>query len=156
MSPWIILLLIVAGGAVVAASVVPLPSVVGYNVSVTVGFQEVSYIIQNYFSITSVQGQTNGAATLLDWGGWFAGLNTGPPALEAQFSATVCVGGTHCSTKTASQWFPTVPFINGASLSSSDTFNLAQVPGGTQQITVTLSQSGSQVASGSGSMCVGC
>ena len=51
--------------------------------------------------------------------------------------------------------FPSIPILNGQSLTSSTTVNVGYVPGGPQQISVTLQQNGQTVATGSGSMTVG-
>lgn len=133
-------------------SFVPIPQVAGWNVSVSVTSQEVSYLVQNYFSITSVSGSTTGPSTIIDWSAW---LSTAPFAAEATFTMTVCVDGSHCVSKSRSEWFPTVPFLNGNTFQAQDSFTIGNVPAGQQSISVSLTQNGEQVASGSGSMCVG-
>lgn len=146
-------------GAVVLAaltigtlSVVPLPGIAGCNVQVTVGATEFSFIVGTYFAINSVSATVTGPATLLDWGAW---LSVAPPALFATYSMTVTIAG-HASTQSSSQLFPSVPVVNGAQLTATDTFNLGQIPQGQQGIGVSLSQSGNVVATGSGSVNVGC
>lgn len=147
------LIAIVIGVGVAAAllaSIVPLPGY--YNVTVNVESYEVSAILVNVFGITSVQAHVAGQATLLDWGA--TGLGISGPALESQFVMTVCVGS-HCTSKTRTEWFPTVPFVNGAQITASDSFTVGYVPAGSYSVTVTLTQSGSNVASGSTSVVVG-
>ena len=147
--PWIVATIITVL-AFVAVIFLPLPGY--YNVSVTVGTQEISLLLVNDFSITGVSGQTTGQSTILDLGTL---LSLAPPALQATFTETVCVAG-HCASRDASSWFTTVPVINGGHLESTNTFAIGYVPATCDAtISVTLSQSGSTVATGSATMNVG-
>lgn len=147
-----ILIAILAGFVVVGAlSFIPLPNT--FNVDVKVTSSEVPLVVATLFSINSVSGSTLGSATIVDWGG--VGLGFAWGSLQSTFSMTVCVGNGHCSTKTASQWFPSLP--NGqSSVSATNDFIIGYVPGGQAPISVTLTDNGQTVATGSGSMCVGC
>ena len=146
---WVIWVVVAIGVGVAAASFIPIPGY--YNVQVDVTAQEVSLIFVNVFSISSVQAHVTGSSTLLDWGGL---LGIGLPALSATFEMTVCLGANHCTSKSATQWFPTIPIINGASVSATTQFALGYIPAGQYSISVTLTQNGGTVATGSGSICV--
>jgi hypothetical protein len=143
----------VAVGLILVLSVVPLPN--SYNVEVEVQSYEISLILANDFGISSVQGNVQGQATVIDWG--ILGLGIGPPAISATFVMTVCViDSSHCASKSASQWFPTVPIINGGKLTATDNFIIGYVPGQCQApITVQLTQNGADVADGSGTVDIG-
>lgn len=148
---WAIIIGVVIAAAIVGLSVVPYPN--AYNVSVTVESTELSLILLTSYTITGTSGSTTGTSAILDWAAF--GLAFGPPALAAVFTMTVCVEG-HCASKSQTQWFPSVPFINGATLTATDTFLIGYVPAASQTpITVTLTQSGNVVAQGGGVMCVG-
>lgn len=144
---------IMAAG-LLALSVIPYPN--AYNVTVAVGASEYSLVIANYFTVSVNSAQVTGQSPILDWSAW--GLGVAPPALQATFVMTVCIEG-HCASKSRSEWFPTVPVINGNSVTASDTFVVGYVPSSSTPVTVsvTLTQNGGTVASGSGSLpCVGC
>lgn len=151
MAHWLVWAVVASLALVGVLSFTPLPG--HCNVNVNVGVSELSFIVGNEFSINGVNGQTAGAATILDWSAWLAGV--GPPALQATFSMTVTLNGV-TSQKSESEWFPTVPFVNGAQAFASDTFHLGQVPAGSGTISVTLYQSGQSVAAGSAPFNVGC
>jgi hypothetical protein len=140
----LVVLLLIVG----VLAVVPLPGY--YDVKVSVGSWELSAIIVDDFGISSVNGQTTGQSSVVD----LAALGLAPPAITAVFKMTVCVGSA-CTSKSANQWFPSLPVINGGQLFVTNDFALGYVPAGDQPITVTLTQSGSTVATGSGTMCVG-
>ena len=148
MNPWVygvVGVLVLVG----VLSVTPLP---GYeNVKVTVGLEEVAFVVADYFSINSISAVTTGQATVLDWGA----LAFAPPALYASLTLTVCVSG-HCNSLRGTQILPTIPLANGASLTATDSVNIGYVPAGQVDITVALYENGNEVASGTGSMCVGC
>lgn len=147
---WIGVAAVVVVGFLAVGSFVPLPGY--FNVNVQVTAQEIPLLIGSYFSISSVQGSVKGPATLIDWGAASFAL----PALHATFTMTVCLNpGNHCTSKSASQWFTSIPVINGASVSATNTFTLGYIPSGQYSISVTLTQSGSTVATGSGSVTVG-
>lgn len=141
---------IVALGSFLAASLYPIQN--EYNVKVTVGTTELSLLVTTYFQVTGISGVTTGQSTLLNWGGY--GLGFAPPVLDAIYTLTVCVGG-QCGSIHGNQFAPSVPLVNGATYSASNVVFVGYVPGGEQPITVALSQNGQQVASGSGTMCVG-
>jgi hypothetical protein len=137
--------------AVLTLSFVPYPN--AYNVTVSVNSSEVAVVFGEVFSINSVSGVTNGQATVIDWGA--AGLGFAWASLSGTFTMTVCVAG-HCSSESAQSWFPSLPVLGGASASATNSFSIGYVPGGQSQISVTLTENGNVVATGSGSMCVGC
>lgn len=151
LNPWVALV-IVAVLVVVGLSVAPYPG--HCNVKVTVGATQLALIITTYFSINSVNAQSAGTSTILDWSAWLAGF--GSPSLTATFSMTVTADSGQSVTKSETQLFPSVPLVNGQSLTASDTFMLGQVPTGTHAFNVALKQGSAQVASGSGSTTVGC
>jgi hypothetical protein len=137
---------------VIALAVIPSGN---YDVTINVTSQEISLVVANYFSISGVQPAGSSPAAILDLNAF--GFSFGPPALNAQFEMTVCLTNSvasHCTSKSANQWFPTVPFINGATLTATNSFIVPSVPPGQYSIGVTLYQSGSSVASGSGSVTV--
>jgi hypothetical protein len=142
---------VVSLGVIIAvASFAPLPGYYDVQVSVTAG--ELALIFTTVFWIQSVNSHVTGQSTILDWGGL---LGIGPPALTATFTMTVCLGSSHCTSKSENQWFPSIPIINGGSLTATTNFELGYIPAGNYPISVTLTQSGSSVATGSGSICVG-
>lgn len=152
MHVWLVVGIVALAAGVGLASFVPIPQVLGCNVSVNVGLLEVSAVFTTYFSVTSVGGQTNGGSTLINWGG----LDFAPPALSASFTLSATVAG-HTGTRTGHQYFPSVPIINGGQLTASDVVNVGNIPDNTQQgISVALMQNGQTVATGSGSMGVSC
>lgn len=152
MSAWVWLAVgIVAAGALVGLSVVPLP---GYcNVSVTVTNSEVPVLVGEYFTISSVNPSVSGRATALDWGGWlpagFAWATVG-----SQFTEKVSVGPSSTQ-KAETQLLPSLP-TGSSELQADDTFSLAYVPAGEQPVTVTLDAGSTVVATGSSSINVGC
>lgn len=129
-------------------SFTPLPG--RYNVEVTVDSYELPLVLATDFGITSVTGQNIGQSTVIDWA--VAGI--APFAIDATFTMTVCVGST-CTSESSNTWFPSVPIIDGQSITATNTFKIGYVPGGEATISVTLTQSGSTVATGSGSIDVG-
>lgn len=133
-------------------SFVPYPNT--YNVQVSVTSSELSLLIVSDYNIVSVNGQTTGQSAILDWSAFGLGL-TGP-SLVSGFTMQVCVGQSHCASKSATVWFPTLPIISGQSIEATDVFTIGYVPGGNQPISVSLTDGGNQVASGTGSLCVGC
>jgi hypothetical protein len=133
-----------------ALSFVPLGGAAGYNVSVSVGYLQVSAIVATDYSITSVSGTTTGSSPLINWGN---SLSVQIFSLHTTYSAKTCVGG-QCATLSSSEWFPSVPVVSGASLTATDAFAIGGVPAGEQQITTTLTANGQVVATGSGTMCV--
>ena len=135
---------------VLVLAFVPLPGY--YNVRVSVTSWTVSALIVNEYGISAVNPSVDGQSTILDFG-VLGGLSG--PALQATYDMTVCVGS-HCTSKSASVWFPTVPILNGGQLSVTNTFTIGYVPSGTYPVTATLQVGGSTVASGSSSICVGC
>jgi hypothetical protein len=146
---WVVVAIAVA---VAALSIIPYPN--AYNVQVNVTSHELSFVLFNEFGIDSVSGSTTGTSPILDWSTW--GLGFGLPAIAATFVMTVCIEQTHCGSKSRGEWFPTVPIVNGAQATALDEFTIGYVPSGCNQpISVTLTQSGSTVASGSGSVNVG-
>lgn len=147
--PYVIAGIVVALLTVGALIVIPLPN--QYNVKVTVVSTEVPLVIATYFQINSVDAKVSGQATVLDVGA----LSLAGPALQATFSMTVCVGS-QCTTASSSQWFPSVPIVNGAQVTATNTFTVGYVPGGQQHVTATLYQNGQSVASGDSSICVAC
>lgn len=141
----VVLGLIVTGVVVASLLFIPLPGY--YNVEVTVDSWTVSAFVVNDYGISSVSPQVTGQSTILD-AGVLGGI--GGPALEATFTMTVCVGS-HCASKSAAEWFPTVPVLNGGHLTVSNSFNIGYVPTGTYTVTAQLTQSGNDVADGSSS-----
>lgn len=148
----IALILIIGVGAFIAASVVPLPTVVGYNVKVSVQQTEIAYILGTYYSITGVSGSTLSGSTLINWGGI---LSSSGPTPGAIYQLKVCVASI-CSSHYSVQLLPSIPIINGAPLQGSTDVTVGYVPSGQQSIQVTLIANGNSVATGSGSTCVGC
>jgi hypothetical protein len=156
---WILVVAIVGIGVVAFASFVPLPDI-GiqlFNSTVTVSSYEIPLAVGDAFGITSVTGHTTGGSTLIDW----TALGIGFPSIEAQFKMTVCEtpagGGPTCTSESASQWFPSIPILNGGQVTSTNSFVLGFVSPGSYGITVQLTDGGSVVATGSGSTCVpGC
>lgn len=143
--------LAVTGLVVASLLFIPLPGY--YNVQVEVDSWTVSAVFVNDFGISAVNPSVTGQSTILDVG-VLGGL--GAPALEATFQMTVCVGS-HCASKSAAEWFPTVPILNGGHLTVSNTFNIGYVPKGTYTVTAQLTQNGADVADGSATnFCVGC
>lgn len=117
----------------------------GYDVNVTVTSWVIPYLVGEAIGISGVQASTVGSSPLIDLVAIEGSL------FSATWSMTVCVGS-HCLTKTAVQWFPTVP--TSIQFSQTNTFELAYVPAGPQHVTVTLSGNGMS-SSGSTSVCVG-
>ena len=153
-----VLLWLVAGGVagfLLLGSFVPIP---GYsNVTVSVTAEEVSLVVADVFTISSVSGSTTGGSTVIDYAAASV-LGISLPSVVSTFTMTVCLNpGNHCAQKSQSQWFPTVPFVNGQQLQATNSFVIGYVPSGHYSIAVTLSQSGQSVATGSASVCVpGC
>ncbi|MDE1879522.1 MAG: hypothetical protein KGI89_03140 [Euryarchaeota archaeon] len=132
-------------------SVAPLPN--SYDATVVVQATDVALFVGTYFSVGIQSATTVGHSPILDW--TILGLGFAWFALHATYSMTVTVGG-HSITKQEQGWFTSIPFLNGQQASATDTFKLAYVPGGQQDISVSLSQNGQVVATASGTMCVGC
>ncbi len=139
-------------GGLAAASFVPIP---GYcNVSVSVTNFELSVVVGTEFEIQSISPSVTGKATALDWGGWLpAGFAWA--TLGGTFTERVTVGPASTS-KSETQLVPSLPYLNGAQLTATDSYSLAYVPVGQQPISVTLSEGSSVVAMGSSSLNVGC
>ena len=155
----IAVIVVVAVAAVAVFSFYPNPN--RFNVNVEVTSEEVALLVTTYFSISSVTGQTSGHSPYLDWVAWYqsgslAPLGFAPPAINAEYKMTVCLTpGSYCASLGATQWFPSVPVINGGQVQATNHFTIGNVPSGTYTISATLFQTGSSVASGSGSVTVG-
>lgn len=147
---YVIVGLVIVGLVVVGTALAPYPN--GYDVSVAVQSYEISVVVGTVFGVSSVSGSTIGQSRILDFpalGGGFV-----PPVLVGSFKMTVCVGGSHCSSASSSTWFPSVPVVNGQTVTATNTFTVGYVPSGLQPITVVLTQNGQTAATGSGSVCV--
>src|SRR5579859_4679887 len=127
-----VVLAVVGVLVVVSLSVAPYPG--HCNVAVQVNVTELSLLVTTYFNIASASATTTGPAQILDWSAWLAGF--GNAALSAQFSMTVTADSGQSNQKSETQWFPSVPFVNGATYSASDTFHLAQVPTGSHSFSI--------------------
>ncbi len=147
-----VVLAVVGVLVVVGLSVAPYPG--HCNVAVEVNVTEISLVLTTYFNIAGASATTTGPAQILDWTGWLAGFSS--PALSAQFTMTVTADSGQTTQKSETQWFPSVPFVNGATYSASDTFHLSQVPTGPHSFTIVLTQSGQTVATGSTQAQVSC
>lgn len=126
------------------------------NVQVDVTNLEVSLVVATYFQVTAVNPHVIGKATILDWQAW--GLGFATPTLSSQFTETVQLSGpsSYSASKTQIQWLNSVPVVNGQQLTATDSFYLGYVGPGAYAVNVNLQQGGTSVASGSGSLTVGC
>ena len=80
------------GIAVLALSFVPVPGL--YNVTVPVTLTETCILFVCSYGANSVNPTTTGAATLIDWGGWFAPTgNLGACAIGCTYKVTVTMSG---------------------------------------------------------------
>lgn len=150
----IVLVALIGTGSFLFLAFVPLGGAAGWKVAVNVTFYEVSLVVHTVYGVSSVSGSTAGPSPAVSLGN---SLSVSIPGVLASYVATVCVGAgtSHCAQQSSSQWFPSVPFVNGAKLEATDTFDVGNVPAGQQPITVNLAVDGSVQATGSGSMCVG-
>lgn len=150
----IVAIALVGTGLIVASlaalSLVPAGGVAGWNVSVTVNYVVIGAFVVSSYSITGVSGITTGSSPFINWGN---SLNVQVFQVSATYVAKTCVGN-QCSTLSSNSWFPSIPVVNGQSVTASDTFNIGGVPAGHQSITTQLTSNGQVVATGSGSMCV--
>ncbi len=140
-------------GSVGALSVLPDPG--HCDVRVGVGVLDVGVFGGTVYSITSVSPGIAGQTKIIDWTA--LGLGLAPPAAYAQLTMTVSLSDGQSVSRYENQFVPSVPLLNGASFTASDTFTLTYVPFGSYGVNVALTQSGAgTVASGSSSLTVGC
>jgi hypothetical protein len=137
-----------------ALSLVPAPALVGYNVSVQTTLSETCLLGICSYSVQSVQASTSGPATVLDWSGWFGvTLGLGACAFSCQYKVVASTNGGQTATASESKFLGNVADFNKQ---DSQSFSIAYVPGGQNQVTVTLYLNGASEAVGSATLCVGC
>jgi hypothetical protein len=113
---------------------------------------QIGVVVGTVFGISGVSGSTAGQSTILDWAAWTAGF-TGFQ-LTASFKMTVCLNpGNYCASKSATDWFTTIPILGGQ-VTASNTFLVGYVPAGSYTISAQLLDSGQDVADGSGQVTI--
>ena len=145
---WVVAGLILAGATVGVLSFTPLPGHCTIVENVT--FTELSLVVGVEYSIGPVILQSTTQSKVLDWGGWFPSGSFVGFSWYSKLTATVTTGSGQSASKVEVQALPSVPFVNGASYSASDTFTLAQVPTGPATVTVTLYNNGALIPLGNG------
>lgn len=136
-------------GALLVLTYVPYPG--HYNADITVTAVELSVIVATDFEITGVSASQAGQSSILQWNALsFTGFQ-----VEGQFELTATLSNGLSSSLSSNQWFPSVPFVNGATVTATNTIEISYVPTGTYDVSVVLYDNGDSVATGTTSLTVG-
>lgn len=153
----ILTVLAIFGAILLTAYLVPASTlgISSYNEAVTVNSWDIPLLVTNAFGISGASASTTGPASLLDWAlGSASGVGLELASLlQTTWTMTVCIAHV-CSSQSASTWFPTVNVFQ-EQIFVTDHFTVDGVPGGSQPMTVSLSNTNGQSVSWSGTAAVG-